>query len=416
MLLLLGLLIVLHELGHMFVAKWCGVKVEKFAIGLPFGPILWKRKWLDIDWILHALPLGGYVAFADDDEDNPLPEDSLQRFKNQPWWNRLYIAMAGIAVNFVVAVVLMVTVLANFGTIQTKLVVEGFQPVFEATESHTPHANNLPPVRLLDAYALPLMGYTLPLQNSIRLYPWLSEQPSSQLTLVNANSGFVLGHLRYQQAATAALPLGSTLLSIEETPIEGYMGQTLPHLKKKLQRYKNQTVTVQVAPVDGEHPVSVPLQVDAEGRLGLQLSNQNSQSSPLSLAESFSVGLDHLFWMAEQNFDAFGKLFMGKLSINQVDGPIGIVRYGGDVIEQGGLDKGLLLTAIISMLLAVMNLLPIPPLDGSYLIFVGYEVLTGKPFPETAKNWLNQGFFFVLIGFMMLILGNDVWKLLTSLF
>jgi regulator of sigma E protease len=412
MLLLLGVLIVLHELGHMYVARWCGVKVEKFAIGLPFGPVLWRKQWQGMEWLIHALPLGGYVAFVDDNEDSTIPDDSLQRFKNQPWYNRLYIAMAGIAVNFVVAVVLMVTVLASFGTIQTKLVIEGFQPVFSTVTEHK-NMKFLPPVQLLDTYGLPLLAGVTPLQTSIQLLPWLSEQPASRLRLVNANNQAVIGELSYQQDAVATLPLGSTLLTVNDQPIEGYMGQTLPHLKKTLQQYKEQSVTLQVAPVDGVEPTSVRVKVDAEGRLGLRLTNQNSQSEPLPFADALTVGTSHLFWMAEQNFDAFGKLFTGQLSINQVDGPIGIVRYGGDVIEQSGLDKGLLLTAIISMLLAVMNLLPIPPLDGSYLVYIGYELIMRKPFPEEAKQWLNQGFFFVLIGFMLLILGNDVWKLIS---
>ena len=84
MLFLISLLVILHEVGHMVVAQRCGVKVERFGLGLPFGPTLLEKEWKGIKWCLHILPLGGYVSFPDDNECSTLAPDSPQRFQNQP--------------------------------------------------------------------------------------------------------------------------------------------------------------------------------------------------------------------------------------------------------------------------------------------------------------------------------------------
>lgn len=415
MILLLGLLVIFHEFGHMWVAQRCGVKVETFGIGLPFGPTLWKVRYKDVDWVFHALPLGGYVAFADDNEDSSLPDDSPQRFKNQPWWNRLAITMAGIAANVIIAVVLMVSVLMAFGTTKTELLLTGFQPRLEVLAPATAAAVEAMPLALYDAHE-----HRIPTEQGfwateLATQDWQQQQPNSQLVLKNTATGKVVARLHYAQEANAALPLGATIASVNGQLIEGYMGQTQGILKHALEPYKGKTASLELYPMDGEGPVSVEVEVNKEGQLGVLLAANQSPTPPLSFMDATRIGLTQLYLICQQNFEAFGKIFSGKLALNQVDGPIGIVTFGGNVIDSGGLDKGLVLTAMISMLLAVMNLLPIPPLDGSYLIFIGYEAITGKPFPERFKNILNQSFFYLLIGFMLLILGNDIFKLVWRL-
>ena len=112
-----------------------------------------------------------------------------------------------------------------------------------------------------------------------------------------------------------------------------------------------------------------------------------------------------------QNFVGLWMLFTGQVDPALLEGPVGIVKTGGQLIEQSGIEKGLLLTAIISMILAVMNLLPIPPLDGSYLVYVGYEWLTKKPFNKTMKERLAMSGFFIMLGLMAFVMINDLLKL-----
>jgi membrane-associated protease RseP (regulator of RpoE activity) len=115
MLLLISMLIILHELGHYWVARLCGVKVERFGFGLPFGPTLWKKKIGDTEYCLHAALFGGYVAFPDDNPNSDVPKDSKQRFENQSLLNRAAIALAGVTVNAITGWVLLVVVLMGWG-------------------------------------------------------------------------------------------------------------------------------------------------------------------------------------------------------------------------------------------------------------------------------------------------------------
>ena len=103
MLLLLSLLIIVHEAGHFIAAKSFGIKVDKFGFGLPLGPTLFEKKVGDVTVLVHALLLGGYVSFAEDDKDCDLPEDSPERFMNKPIWQRFVVVSAGVFANVVCA-------------------------------------------------------------------------------------------------------------------------------------------------------------------------------------------------------------------------------------------------------------------------------------------------------------------------
>ena len=89
---MLSFLIIAHEMGHFWVARRCGMKVERFGFGLPFGPTLWSKKIGDVEYIIHAFLVGGYVAFPDDDPDSPVAKDSPERFENQPVFNLFLVA------------------------------------------------------------------------------------------------------------------------------------------------------------------------------------------------------------------------------------------------------------------------------------------------------------------------------------
>ena len=101
MILLLSLLILVHEAGHFFVARACGIKVDKFGFGLPVGPTLFKKKVGDVEILVHAFLLGGYVSFPDDEKDCDLPKDSPERFANKPAWQRAIVVSAGVIANVI---------------------------------------------------------------------------------------------------------------------------------------------------------------------------------------------------------------------------------------------------------------------------------------------------------------------------
>jgi regulator of sigma E protease len=133
---------------------------------------------------------------------------------------------------------------------------------------------------------------------------------------------------------------------------------------------------------------------------------------PVDLWTSAKLTMSVLSNMVVQNFVGLGKLITGQVSPDLVDGPVGVVKFGGELIERAGIQSGLWLTAVISIILAVMNLLPFPPLDGSYLVYIGYEALFKRPFPPNFKQGLNLSGFVLLMGLMLFVLGNDILKLL----
>ena len=103
MMLLVSFLIIVHEVWHFIAARSFGIKVDKFGFGLPFGPTLYEKKVGDVTVLVHALLLGGYVSFAEDDKDCDLPEDSPERFLNKPIWQRLVVVSAGVIANVICA-------------------------------------------------------------------------------------------------------------------------------------------------------------------------------------------------------------------------------------------------------------------------------------------------------------------------
>lgn len=439
MLLLISLLVILHEVGHMLVAQRCGVKVERFGLGLPFGPTLWEKQWKGIKWCLHAVPLGGYVSFPDDNSESDVPLDSPQRFENQPLPNQAAIAMAGITVNAIIAIVLMVLVHAVWGAQQSQLVVTGFSPV-SITQPVPKNLTSLGqlgvyqrPYQTVDVNAMPvewiqqapmaLAMYT-PIENMVRFVGLHTGGAPQRFDIAPiANPDRVLITMMSSPAAAAGVQPGDAITHFEangkEHVLTGYYSEPIQHLPQLLQKTAPgepiQLKTAQLKNLEDPKIVSAPehtytLQQNPAKKLGIYM-GLISNKVPLGFATNLKLSTDVLGNMVVQNFEGLGKLVTGQLSPDMLDGPVGVVKQGGQLIEKTGIQNGLWLTAVISIILAVMNLLPFPPLDGSYLIYIGYEAIFRKPFPMKAKQFLNMGGFFILMGLMLFVLGNDVVKL-----
>jgi regulator of sigma E protease len=415
MLLLISLLVICHEFGHLLVARKCGVKVERFGLGLPFGPTLFKKKWLDIEWCLHALPLGGYVAFPDDNEDSTVPKDSIQRFENQPHANQVAIALAGIAVNAVIAIVLMAFVLQIWGANKTEVFVAGFSPqLVEAkvpvdaktysylsmqTDDKQRWLTILPPI--FGAIQLDgLQWGTTPQQWQLQACK-TPESTQCQQVLTVTNS----------PAALTPLQAGDAIIAIDGNPITQHLGQTLPTMQGLLKPKANESVVLTVRPFKATITKEITVPVTTAGKLGVALGTTDIKDKTITFLSALPMTVGFMGNVIVQNFMGLWLLITGQVDPALLEGPVGIIKTGGQLIEQSGIEKGLILTAIISMILAVMNLLPIPPLDGSYLVYVGYERLFKKPFNKEMKEKLAMSGFFIMLGLMGFVMVNDLLKL-----
>lgn len=343
MLVLISVLVIAHEIGHFWVAKRCGVKVERFGLGLPIGPTLWERKIGETIYCVHIALLGGYVSFADDDPNSDLPEDSPQRFENQPLWNRAAITSAGVIVNFILGYVFMLTVLLGWGE---------------------------PDVL-------------------IKVHQLLNKEVP---------------------AATAGMQPGDIILKMDNKRVsfndfEGYKAYLKAHINEPVQftiKRNQQVQTITASP-------------NEDGLLGFIPAVEYMFVPMDNPANAFVRSFTFLSEKMQQQFIAIGKIIQGDSELKKsLSGPIGIVMEGGTYIKTFGFAFGLMISALLSVMLAVINILPIPMLDGGHLLFIGLEAVIGKPVNKTVRERLTQVGFVMLMSLMVFVIFNDVMKYVVN--
>lgn len=344
MLVFISVLIIAHELGHFWVARRCGIKVERFGFGLPFGPTLWSRNVGGVEYCIHACLFGGYVSFPDDDPNHPLPKDSPERFENKSIGARFAVMVAGVTVNAILGWLIMFMVFMTWG-----------YPTGEAEK------------RVL------IGGLA---------------SPSAP-------------------AAIAGLQKGDELKAISGKPIEGnnYL-EMAESVKREMKRHALQPVPVSVLRKNTVQTITVTPGKD--GLIGIQLAAVAQYEPVKSPVDASVKTTTFLSGVIVKQFEAFGKLFTGQMPMSELAGPIGIVNQGASMIDQNGIQTGLMLTAIISIILAVMNLLPIPALDGGHIFFLLIEALKGSPVKQEVRERFTQIGFLGLLGLMAFILLNDI--------
>lgn len=344
MLLFISVLIIAHELGHFWVARRCGVKVERFGFGLPFGPTLWKKKIGDVEYCIHAALFGGYVAFPDDDPENPLPKDAPERFENKPLLARFAVMVAGVTVNAVLGWLIMFFVFMTWGY---------------ATEE-------------------------------------------------GQNKALVTGILNSSApAAQAGMQKGDEVKAVDGTVIVGqdYTAK-IKQVQSLIQHHRQQSIRLDI--LRKNETLSLNVTPNAQGKIGISLGSEpvyHQVEGPVDAAIRTTSFLGNVI---SKQFQAFGMLFTGKLPLSELAGPIRIVGQGAEMINQSGIQTGLMLTAIISTILAVMNLLPIPALDGGHIFFLLIEALKGSPVKQEIREQVTQFGFLGLLALIGFILINDI--------
>ncbi len=396
MLVFISVLIIAHEMGHFWVARWCGVKVERFGFGLPFGPTLWSKKIGDVEYCIHAALFGGYVAFPDDNPDNPLPKDSPERFENKPLWARFAVMIAGVTVNAVLGWVLMTAVLLGWGLSSTEAAVG------RVAQGHPAYqAGLVSGDRIVAVNNVPVEGKTGEDRVGV-LQAELSKYKNTPVTLTVMRPYAQSGQLLYADVIPEkSEDFKATRTAIKQAQIE----QDDMERVKKAAKAQAQLIELNRKPAF-EKKLNLAVTPDAEGRIGISLAQINEPvHSPL---EASIRSADYLTGMIQLQFMAFGRMFQGKMNMQELSGPISIVNVGSDQIQKNGIQRGLMLTAIISVILAVMNLLPIPALDGGHIFFLLIEAIKGSPVKQEFREQVTQIGFLGLLGLIAFILLNDI--------
>lgn len=453
MLLLISFLILVHELGHFMSARVLGIKVDKFGFGLPFGPTLFKGKIGDTEILVHALLLGGYVAFPDDDpdtKDETKPEDL---FKNKPIWKRTIVVSAGVIANVLCAIFLVIfaasvwhklpagkynITVAQITAPKTASVhysglkkgdriykingSEIFQPFqinkyateskyhdgYVAGETYKKVLNKLKEKnpKITDTKSL------IEKDTKINLIPIEDEK---EIKLTKAAS------MGIEKVKKDDLKLDNNQLTLRDN-IQGkniYNSDgkySLEDIALALSDTKKPMHFTVIRKINGaEKEVNLkPIYSDEKGVIGIQQNLEEILLSANTPKEILESSIAYTYRVTDLTLLGLGKLFTGQIPMKELHGIVAITKVGGDMIQESGLFNGLLLTAIISINLAVMNLLPIPALDGGHLLFLLIEKIKGKPLDEKVIAQVSNFFFLLLIILMLLIVFNDIFALMTN--
>jgi regulator of sigma E protease len=431
MIVLLGLMILVHEWGHFVVARLFNVRVDVFSIG--FGPRLWGWKRGATDYRISILPLGGYVKMAG---DNPVEERSgaPDEFLSKPRWQRALIALAGPAMNLVAAVVI-ITVLMMTGLPQP---VYESQPavVAEVVEgSPAARAGVRPGDRVVEVSGVkdPTWGKLLlemQLSSIFREVELVVERDGQRFPVhLSAaelrQSEFAWGGLpedailvgavvEGEPAAEAGLQPGDIILAVNGTPVrhrEAFVARVQAAGGEPLEltvARGEETLTLHIKPYRADPG-------DGGGERWL-MGFRFGQRTAL---QSFGAGesLQRAVWfnvrMTRTILLVVGNLFRGRISIRQLEGPVRIAQEAGRAAE-AGLPNFVFLMAIISLNLGILNLLPIPILDGGHLLLLAVEGTIRRDLSVKVKErFVQVGLVFLLVIFAI-VMYNDVLKVATQ--
>lgn len=448
MILLLSLLILVHEAGHFFAARAFGIKVEKFGFGLPIGPTLFKTKYKDVEILVHAFLLGGYVSFPDDEKDCPLPADSPERFINKPAWQRAVVVAAGVAANVVCAFFLVVLV-----AVWTKQLPSGNYEIYTGGISAPQDASIWKSGlqvgdRILSANGCEInnvYSFVTIVKNSAKSNGIIAEETveKNYEALKALNPGLERDEIIPDKLSIRLPEKRETdVITMDKYAAKGAKyfkkdGYKLDESLKALQQQidgKNVYASngkyslYDVAKVlsDGEHPIHLvvlrdgkkldltPIYPDEKGLIGIGLTSKQNiieTKTPKAIIKGSSQYLwDNTYMMVY----SLGQLFTGNIPLKEMHGVVAITKIGGDMIDKAGKSSGVLLAALISMNLALLNILPIPALDGGHLMFLIIEKIIGKPLDDKVIEKISSVFFMLLIVLMIFIVFNDITLLVKK--
>jgi len=421
----LGLMVLVHEWGHFVVAKLFGVRVEVFSFG--FGPRLWGHRRGPTDYRISALPLGGYVKMAGDTPTEARKGDP-DEFLSKPRWQRVLIAVAGPVMNIVTAIVL-TAALFLMGTSQRAYVDKpvviagvlkgspaekaGIQAGDRIVEFHEVQNPTWERVFLELLFTSPGSSIPATIERDGQLIQTTVRTASDEFAVVGYPAEPVLVGTVMQglPAERSGIKAGDEILEIERQPVMSPI-QLAARIQERagqptelLVRRGEHQLRLQVRPVWGNPGDGTPRwQIG----IGFRFATEKRRY-PLTGAVERALWLNAR--LTQQILHVVGQLFQGRMSLKQVEGPLGIARESGRAAKRGPMDL-INLMAVISLNLGILNLLPVPILDGGHILMLAVEGILRRDLSVAVKErFVQVGLVFLLV-VIAIVMYNDVLKLL----
>ncbi len=422
----LSILVGIHEFGHLIAAKIFGMRVEKYSIGFP--PRIWGFKWGETEYSIGAIPLGGFVKISGMvDESLDVKEMAKEpepwEFRAKPAWQRLIVMLGGIILNVVTGVVIFAMI--NFFYGKTYLDKDqantyGIYTYPLAEQMGLERGDKV--IRLngkdFEDFADVQSGSFLIEDN-----PTVTVIRNNEEITLNAPAGLLSEKIKRKSepfadaleplkiervmsgsnADKAGLAEGDKFLSIN-----GDSAVFLQDFLDKMKSIPGETASFEVVR-DGEI-ITMDIPVTEQGTIGFQFSGTLERSTrDYGFFESFPVGTSQSFKVLGDNIKGFKKILFGEIPASQaVSGPIGIATFfGGTWIWQ----KFWYITGLLSLILAFMNLLPIPALDGGHVLFLLVEMVSGRALPIKFMEVAQKTGMAILLVLMAFVIFNDILKL-----
>ena len=440
-LVLLGVLVTIHEFGHFIVARMCKVHVQRFSIGM--GPVFYKK--LDkhgTEFALSAIPLGGYVSMItnklielEPEISNQLTEEQLKNtFDSKPKWQRASIMFAGPLANFLLSIFIFTGIFLN--TADPKIV-----PVLNSANQQITYSSDesfeindqilsinntsVKEAKDVNLELLTYAGYTGDLsfevardglENSINILVKVSnflptsESQSNPTEYLGVDISYLMQPIIGKvipsgSADNAGIKSNDRILKIGDANIN-----FASDIQKQVSENPNNNVEFKIER-DGKI-IYLPVDIGSQSRedkivgmLGVSFGTSRG------LYQSLLKGVYETYNLSVKTLQFIGKMISGNMGTENLSGPIGIAQMAGDTAQAGFLPF-MYLMALLSISLAVLNLLPIPVLDGGQLTLLGIEAIRGKPLPEKAENIIYTGGAAIVVMLMVFAIFNDISRFL----
>lgn len=440
----LGILVVIHELGHYTVARLCGVKVLRFSLG--FGPVIAKRLARNgTEWALSAVPLGGYVKMADEREGEVAAVDLPHAFNRKSVGQRMAIVVAGPLSNLLLAVLLYWALFVAGITV--------LKPIVAAPTAGTPAAlagfNNGDIITAVD---------NDPVADWQDLY-WLVLKHGTKNPVMTVETRDAANHVEYRRLDVAGIDLADA----DHDPLAGIgllrylpdlppvVGQVVAGSRAessglkpgdRIQAINGQTIAVwedlvKIVKASPERPLRLNLlragqplaitltpaalletgrtigRIGAAPRVDPALFASMQAEIRFGPVTAMKRALVKTWDLSTFSLEMMGRLVIGQASLKNISGPVTIADYAGRSAEAGA-TAFIAFLALISVSLGVLNLLPIPLLDGGHLLYYFIELITGRPVSDRVQ-WVGQKIGMALLAALMFFaLFNDFHRLLTG--